>query len=523
MLKSELIGTQKRKKCLGCGVSDFFWPPQLNKDYHQESNDILIHDNNWEADYPRDGRSRWRKTTYANILEIPYWGILLKFEGENLCGEEDTSSSDEETEIDKAVLQETMSKMRQKDLDSLGKICKHCNSAPTMCALGDDGCHFYCNQSCMDKDFGGSDPLYFELDSKILEISTSYESSLRKLDIDLLLSMATKYMPNVIAVDIFIQQHYVLTNSDDDKKRCLVLSSASLLEFLNHHHFTLQAFSFGLDQCCHSAVAEMMDGGKALVPLAAMPNLAKLDLLDISFADVNILSSCIFNKNLKVLGLNSIHLESSPYGHSCSITDWQCVVKKISQMKNLITLRLEDSVLTDKDLGEMLPSLKNLKCLNVSGTFGSFQRMDPRKSMLTDQGLKYIARYCTNLQSLSVNYQYRTSSKGVKAIVESCSDLRELEIYDVPVSNSDAKEILRTSKKLLHFRCDDSVGGQNGIFDDLVKASQGRTCISTGTRGYIEVKLSPAQSRIQQSSKERVEETFGRRNDPNVYNEWEGV
>lgn len=52
----------------------FFWPRQLNQPY-QCSSDILVHNNDSNADHD----SRWRNTKYIDVLEVPYWRVLLQF------------------------------------------------------------------------------------------------------------------------------------------------------------------------------------------------------------------------------------------------------------------------------------------------------------------------------------------------------------------------------------------------------------------------------------------------------------
>lgn len=73
---STLIGTQRRDKCIGCALPDFHWPRSLNQP-HQLGLEILIHNNVF------DNEEHWRRTHYCDIEEVPYWGILLQFYGED--------------------------------------------------------------------------------------------------------------------------------------------------------------------------------------------------------------------------------------------------------------------------------------------------------------------------------------------------------------------------------------------------------------------------------------------------------
>ena len=73
---STLIGTQRRNKCIGCALPDFYWPRQLNHP-HQPASDILIHNNVFGTG------KKWRRTAYCDVEEVPYWQILLKFYAED--------------------------------------------------------------------------------------------------------------------------------------------------------------------------------------------------------------------------------------------------------------------------------------------------------------------------------------------------------------------------------------------------------------------------------------------------------
>jgi tetratricopeptide (TPR) repeat protein len=69
--------TQKRDNCVGCGCSDFLWPDELNRP-HKRSNAILMHHNKFSR-----GEDKWRKTKYSNVLEVPFWKVILQFVDED--------------------------------------------------------------------------------------------------------------------------------------------------------------------------------------------------------------------------------------------------------------------------------------------------------------------------------------------------------------------------------------------------------------------------------------------------------
>lgn len=75
---SALRVTQNRERCVGCALADFVYPDELNNGYHEPSNPILMH-NNGMGDPDYDSIRGWRKTKYSDVLEIPFWKIILQF------------------------------------------------------------------------------------------------------------------------------------------------------------------------------------------------------------------------------------------------------------------------------------------------------------------------------------------------------------------------------------------------------------------------------------------------------------
>jgi len=508
---SSIVVTQKRRKCFGSGSSDFFWPPALDQ-RHRCSAEIFFHNNGCEEqDYSKP--SRWRKTKYIDVKEVPYWNILIRFYEDDAM----SSGSKEDSDLD---LKQVVPKVQQLDLSST--MCKKCSSPCSLCVIGEKGTSFYCCEFCMQKDFGGSEPLCIDLNSAILEIKPSQDSTLRTLDIDAALTVAAERMPNIISVDIFIHQEYILSNNfDGDDKKSLVLSSTALRNFLVKTAEKLESFSLRLDDCCWDRVKKMTEAGKALLPLGTMPNLTKLTLGSFGFDDINVLVSCISPK-LRVLKLDYIKLRSSTW----CIPDVTALVAKISKLGNLATLSLADNVLTDKDLDCLLSTLKGIRCLNVSGKWGD--SFEVRHSLLTDSGLKCIARHCPKLQSLDVSHQSKASTVGIRAVVNGCPGLLELEASDVKISTRDVKEILVSAKSLLFLRFDNKKGGvpshEHYLIQDAIRATQGRTLVGSFYCGLYDAdNLSTRHKNNREASKVKVESAFARQSDPKVYSIWEGV
>jgi len=508
-IDSSIVVTQKRRKCFGSGCSDFFWPPALDQP-HRCSAEIFFHNNGCEnQDYSKP--SRWRKTKYIDVKEVPYWNILIRFNEDDVM----SSGSEEDSDLD---LKQVVPKVQQLDLSS--SICKKCSSPCSLCVIGKKGTSFYCCEFCMQQDFGGSEPLCIDLNSAILEIKPSEDSTILKLDIDAALTVAAERMPNIIAVDIFIHQEYVLSNNfDGDDKRSLVLSSTAVRNFLGKTAEKLESFSLRLDDCCWDRVKEMTEAGKALLPLGTMPNLTKLTLGAFGFDDINVLVSCISPK-LRVLELDDIKLRSS----SWCIPDITALVAKISLLDNLSTLSLADNALTDKDLNGLLSTLKGLRCLNVSGKWGDL--FEVRHSLLTDSGLKCIARHCPKLQSLDVSHQSKASTVGIRAVINGCPGLLRLEASGVKFPTRDLKDIVVSAKSLLFLRFDNKVGGvpshEQYMIQGAIRATQGKTLVSSFYCGLYDAdNLSPVHKNNREASKAKVEMAFARQSDPKVYNTWE--
>ena len=94
---SSLIPTQRRERCFGCGCPDFIWPQQLSQP-HKYNADILMHNNGETNQYRTE--SRWRKTKYRDITEVPFWSIILRFYEDDPESEDDLSDVEQFYEDD---------------------------------------------------------------------------------------------------------------------------------------------------------------------------------------------------------------------------------------------------------------------------------------------------------------------------------------------------------------------------------------------------------------------------------------
>lgn len=104
-----------------------------------------------------------------------------------------------------------------------------------------------------------TEPLYFDLNSEILKINAASEYSIRTLDLDYALQVAGDHMPNLKAVDIYINHEYVSSEDYNDLGKSLLLSSAVLRQFLERLSTQLVSFSFGLDDCCWDQIKGTTD------------------------------------------------------------------------------------------------------------------------------------------------------------------------------------------------------------------------------------------------------------------------
>jgi hypothetical protein len=74
---STLRVTQKRVQCLGRALPDFYWPSALNR-AHLVGDTIFMFHHDAVEDF-ENLRDYWRKTTYSEIKEVPFWKILVHF------------------------------------------------------------------------------------------------------------------------------------------------------------------------------------------------------------------------------------------------------------------------------------------------------------------------------------------------------------------------------------------------------------------------------------------------------------
>jgi hypothetical protein len=418
------------------------------------------------------------------------------------------------------------------------RVCQECGEPGnnTICAIikHKGSASFYCSTECLEDNCSSyaKSAFHFDLDSATLEI-TPYDSDLTVLNLDGILAAAAEFMPNLLAVDIFVPQEYALSfgrvygsdsddtdDSDDDQSKNLILTAHGIRNFFGKVHNALKSFSFRLDDCCWDIVKTMTDGGKAFLPLGTMPNLKKLTLSLVGFDDIHVLMRCLY-PNLKVLKLSYVKMRSN----SWCIEDVNIMISTLRLMNGLITLDLSDNALTDNDLEDLLPQLKEMRCLNLSGKFG--RHFETRNSLLTDQGLEAVAKYCPKLRSLDVSHQPKVTSCGIRGVLQKCSDLLELEATDIKIAPHDLTGLFNLSDKLLHFRYDPNVGGVHSheqylVYDAMV-ATGGRTVVGRFYKGVYEILLKGANQKRRKASMKVIEEAHKRRSDPDIFNIWDAM
>jgi len=441
-------------------------------------------------------------------VEVPYWRILLQF-----YEDDEENSGDYRDEPESFEPQ----KKQSCKYENGGTLkCRQCNSDVKFCAL-DDSTEFYCSKSCMNNYLQETEPLYFDLDSEILKINARAECSIRTVDLDYALQVAGDRMPNLKAVDIYIDQNYLLEGMDNLGKSVL-LSSTVLKHFLESMSERLVSFSFRLDDCCWEEIKGMTDRCRALAPLGTMPNLKKLNLSSFGFDDVPTLILCLSPS------LQNLHLDYIMMGREA--LEWNnfkvdALVNKLSQLKRLVSLSLADSALTDNHLRLLLPRLKHIRCLTLEGNFGG-----EGDSPLTDLGLKVIADHCPNLLSLSVDYQGKLTISGIMLILQKCPKLIELSALTTKIGVQHFKNIMTSTDNLLSFAFgmyqDEFSNRERSTIQKAVAATNGRVVICT-MKGLFKVNLSLEHKRNQDDSMAKIERAHEQQFDPMVINKWNGI
>jgi len=127
---SDVIGTQRRDKCRGCGLESFKYPRQLNRT-HVDGGDIIFFNNDEICD--------WRKTKFEDIHCIPFWSILIQFYDEDIDPVREINQ-----ERPRTSRTQTYGSQRPFVLD-----CKECGKPGRFCALDSDETAFYCSEECM--------------------------------------------------------------------------------------------------------------------------------------------------------------------------------------------------------------------------------------------------------------------------------------------------------------------------------------------------------------------------------------
>jgi tetratricopeptide (TPR) repeat protein len=487
--ESYLVGTQRRGKCFGCRTDDFHWPRELNRP-HQVGSPILIHNNVFDDD------KKWRKTLYTDIIEVPYWNLFLHYHDE----------VDEEADEVYTAQYKTRRAIEPTECFVVPNAltCEKCNSPEArFCALDNDRPHFYCSKVCMKDFLVEVDPIFLDLKSQTLKINASSECSIKVIRLNDALRIAIEHMPNLNSVDIFINQTYVLNealNAGDIGKK-LLLAPSVLYEFSEKMKTKLVSVSFRLDECCWEELKEMTDRCKALVSLGTMPLLRKLDLTNFGSDDIESLTSCL-SPGLHSLCLNYVMISKE---REWSATDVDSFVSKLTQLKSLVSLSLENTRIKDRHLAALLPKLKFLRCLNLSGAFGWAGDLDGHRQ-LTDAGMQAIADNLPHLLNLTVDYQHNITIRGIRALIEGCQDLVELEVCGFPFDGQQVSEIIASAKKLLFLRIDTDGQAQSlrRIHDAVVKTS-GRVVVCSSQGLVKNVSLSSEQSKTQQESIAKVE------------------
>jgi len=502
--ESFILGTQKRSRCVGRGCADFHWPRQLNRS-HEPHTDILLHNNDFDIGVG------WRKTKYTAVKEVPFWRIFLQF------SDEDSDNDDDDEQFSSLQLPPP----NQQTIPSSLK-CKKCNSTTTkFCALDNDCTDFYCSKACMSNFLEEVNPTYFDLQSTTLKVDAQEDCSINTVNLDDAFRVAGEHMPNLNSVDIHISQDFFLNCNGRGRK--VVLSSATVKQFLEKTREKLVSVSIRLDDCCWEQMKKMTDRCRAFLPLGTMPNLKKLMLSNFGFDDVNTLTACL-SASLQYLSIDYVKM-----GGTGDIAAFQMdtLAAKLSELTSLVSLSLADTACTDRHLEMILPNLPSIKYIDLSGSFG--RAGTPGGPIvdhhLTDQGLKVIADNCRGLLCLTINYQRHLTTNGILALLKRCTHLIELEMAEINILPQHVAHVLQSSKKLL-FLLYGNFGFGNAqeqmVINNAIQARKGKVVVCTGG-GLLPVSLSSQHKRNYEETKVMIERANDQYYDPMIYNKWEGI
>jgi len=505
---STLIGTQRRDKCIGCGLSNFYWPRSLNQP-HQLASDILIHNNVF------GNEEHWRRTYYCEVEEVPYWEILLQFYADDEDYSGDYRDEPKSWKEDK--------KNERPKFESSGPLkCKECGADAKFYALDNESNDFYCSKSCMENYLAETEPPYLELKSETFKLHASGECSIRTIDLDHALQVARDHMPNLKYVDIFIDQHYIIEMGSSfglgEPNPNFVLSAPVLEQFLESKSADLVAFVFHLDDCCWEEFKILTDRCRPFAALARMPNLKKLSLRNFGFDDVETITMCLNS------GLESLCLDHAAIGFERAWNKSQvdALVRKVSQLSHLVSLSLSDIPITDCHLRSLLPCFHDqLRCLHLCGAYG-----DSINSPLTDNGMKAIAEHCPNILTVDVDYQGKVTLTGILALVKKCPNLLEIGARHTNLTVEDVRDILNVPNKLLILAFGQigrhpSNAEKNSLQNAVVSTSNGRVVLCT-MNGLVELSLLPEHQANHDASMAKVKRAYEQECDPMFCNKWDG-
>mmetsp|Transcript_12680 Transcript_12680/g.30159 ORF Transcript_12680/g.30159 Transcript_12680/m.30159 type:complete len:654 (+) Transcript_12680:100-2061(+) len=347
------------------------------------------------------------------------------------------------------------------------------------------------------------------------------------LDYSSVLERAAASGSAVKHVNINVPQENVLVSSRiygfGDERPQLKLRASSLQLFLESEAASgLQTFDLVVDECCERFTVDATDGGRALAALGRCRELQALRLSNPVFDSVAVFST-LLNPNLMELNLWRPRLEGTSSPQSMSpLTPWsrqtcKAFVRAIVPLKKLVKLSVADNYFQDDDLDELLSGRTNLRSLDLSGGFGCGRA---NNHLITDEGLRIIARNCPNLQRLELYHQKAITMAGLERILRACRHLRELAV-GVSVDAS-LSRILPIADNLLRLGIDGSLPAP--IIEDAVLATGGRVVVTSTCMGIIDLKSgSPECRRTWQRSKGLVENCKSKLDDPAVYNEWESL
>jgi len=286
------------------------------------------------------------------------------------------------------------------------------------------------------------------------------------LDIDRVLSYASRYMQNLKHVSITLNKYYEVGNNTN------MISRDELKSFLKSNKGQLDSIrvdmmmNMMIERKCVWMCSTLTNGGEIWTELHG---LKLLDMLLPVFGNCNELVKVINQqqRTIESLGLICIRLGLTKGTRN----DWSNIAQSISKCRRLVRLNLNQNLLRDSDMEVLLSSLPNLKILTLCGP----RCTGAKRGNLTDKTCKIVSKMCPGLREIDLSGHEKVTLAGIKRVLKSCQYLRKIRTSMV-LSRTDVIGMLNLAPNLIELRfkfCFDAAS-----FGELIETTCGSVTFS---------------------------------------------